>query len=91
MTATLALVATKKATPATHAQLAAMEFAAIKQFRGMSQIQRHKKAHAIVERVRPMMVLAVECVAMEKAELVERVIRAEVLRLAGKVQRPKPP
>jgi hypothetical protein len=50
-----------------------MEFAAVREFRGLTQEQRIKKAHAIVDRVRPMAVLAIEVVSMEKSDLIEAV------------------
>jgi hypothetical protein len=59
--------------PATHAEIAQIEFRAVKFFRGMSQTERTTKIHAVVDRLRPLAVIASEMVAMTKPELIERV------------------
>jgi hypothetical protein len=62
-----------KSPPATVASIAAMEYRAVKAFRGVTQAERIKKSHGLIDRVRPMMVAAAEIVGMSKSELIEKV------------------
>lgn len=62
-----------KGEAATVAQIAALEFGAARYINELSKAQRLKKVHALCDRVRPMAVLAAEALALQKAELVERV------------------
>jgi hypothetical protein len=62
-----------KGTPVTQAQLAQLEFRALKQFRNLTKDQRVQKIHDTVDRVRPMAVLASEILAKEKPDLVKLV------------------
>jgi len=61
------------AKPATVAQIAAMEFEAVKEFRGLTRVRRLKKLHGIADDVRAMAVLASEILGLDKAELVEKI------------------
>jgi len=67
------IVETPDSKPATHAEIAILEFAPVKEMRRLSKTARVKKSHAMVERVRPMAVLASEIISMKKAELTARV------------------
>jgi hypothetical protein len=60
-------------TPATVEAIAALQFAAVKQFRGSTQEERIRKAHALADRIRPTLVIACELVGLERAELIDRV------------------
>lgn len=66
-------VVENKRTPAKHADIASMEFKAVKQFRGLTHDERVRKAHAAIDRIRPIHVLAVEALAKSKPELVAMV------------------
>jgi len=59
--------------PTTVVEIAALKFKAIKQIRAVSKKQRLKNAHGMIERLRPMAVLAGEVVAMDKTELISTV------------------
>ena len=61
---------------ATIPEIAAIEFAAVKQLRRLSKRARLKKAHEIVGRVRPMVLLAGEIMAADKAQLISMVEEA---------------
>jgi hypothetical protein len=67
------MTALEKLKPATHAQIAALEFGLARPFRKMSQKQRIRKAHDLVNRLRPWAVIALETVAFDKQELIDRV------------------
>jgi len=69
----LTLITEPKRKAATVVEIAALKFKAIKQIRAVSKKQRLKNAHSMIERLRPMAVLAGEIVAMDKAELISRV------------------
>lgn len=56
--------------PATHGEIAALEFAPAKELRRLSKTARLTKSHEMVDRVRPMLVLAAEIVAMKKEKLI---------------------
>jgi hypothetical protein len=64
-------------TPATVDSLAAMEFAAVKDFRKYDKTERLTKSHKMIEDLRPMLVLAVELMALDKAELVDKLASDE--------------
>jgi hypothetical protein len=59
--------------PATVAEIAAFEFGAIKEFRGLTKAERLRKTHSIADGVRAMAVLAAEIVAMDKPKLIAKV------------------
>jgi hypothetical protein len=59
--------------PATVQEIAQLEFRASKFFRGLSQRERIKKTHDIIDRMRPMAVLGAEIAAMSKPELIAKV------------------
>jgi hypothetical protein len=66
-------VKTRKGTPATIKSIAAFEFAAVKEFRNLSKVERLRNAHGLVDRVRPMAVIAGEILAVPKEELIAKV------------------
>jgi hypothetical protein len=59
-------------TKSTVKSIVALEFAAVKEFRGCDKAKRLTKSHNMIERLRPMLVLAVELMALTKPELVEK-------------------
>lgn len=67
-----ALQVVPRGKPATVAEIAALEFRALKAVRGLSQKMRLQKSHAIVDGLRPMAVAAMEIVAMSKTELITK-------------------
>jgi hypothetical protein len=58
---------------ASVAEIAAVEFAAIKEFRGRTKVERLKRVHDITDSVRVLAAIAAEIVVMNKAELIARV------------------
>jgi hypothetical protein len=64
------LQAAPKGKPATHTEVARLEFRALKQFRHLTKTERIKKIHDTVDRVRPMAVLASEILTKQKPELI---------------------
>jgi hypothetical protein len=64
------LQAVPKGKPVTHAEVAQLEFRALKQFRNLSKTERIQKIHDTVDRIRPMAVLASELLTKEKPELI---------------------
>lgn len=58
--------------PVTHEFMATLEFRAVKQFRGLSQQQRLRKAHNAVDYIRPLHAAAVLLMAMSKPELIAK-------------------
>ena len=58
---------------ASVAEIAAVEFAAIKEFRARTKVERLKRVHAVADGVRALAAVAAEIVAMNKAELIARV------------------
>ncbi|MDB5599355.1 MAG: hypothetical protein JWN71_1399 [Xanthobacteraceae bacterium] len=73
MTRKLRLIKERKGSPATVDQIAAMDFAAVKEYRGLTKVERLKKLHRAADYVRALAVIASEIVAMEKPELVAKV------------------
>jgi hypothetical protein len=67
--------------PATIAEIAEVEFGAIRELGRLSQVKRIKRIHEIVDHVRAGAVIGVEIATMDKAELVAKV--AEKLDLWG--------
>jgi hypothetical protein len=67
------LVESPPSTPLTQERLAAFEFESVRCFRHMSKEGRHRRAHDLVDAIRPMAVLAAEVCALEKHELVKKV------------------
>jgi hypothetical protein len=59
-----------KGPPVTHAEIAQMEFRALKEFRNLTKTERLAKVQDAAERVRAMALLASEIVAKEKPELI---------------------
>jgi hypothetical protein len=55
---------------ASVAEIAALEFSAVKQFRGLTKVERLKRVHAVTDDVRVLAILAAEIVAMNKPELI---------------------
>jgi hypothetical protein len=58
-----------KAKPATDAEIAQLEFRALKIIRNLSKDERLTRTHELVEFVRPMTIVAGEVVAMTKPQL----------------------
>ena len=59
--------------PATVAQIAAVKFRGTGPYKRMGSRGRLTNAHALVDRLRPMCVVAIELMSMHKAELIKRV------------------
>lgn len=57
---------------ASVAEIAAVKFAAIKEFRGRTKMERLKRVHGIVDDVRALATVAAEIVAMNKEELIAK-------------------
>lgn len=70
---TLTPIGSPDSEPASVSQLAALEFAAVREFRKYSRNDRLRKAHGIVDSLRPITVIALEIIAMDKGELIRRV------------------
>ncbi len=73
MTSRLKLIKNRKEKPATIAQIAAMEFAAMKEYRGLTKVERLKKIHGVTDDVRALAVLSCDILAMDKSELIKKV------------------
>jgi hypothetical protein len=66
----IALTVTNPGKPASVTEIAALEFAAVKEFRGLTKVERLKKVHGFADNVRALAVLSVEIVAKDKTELI---------------------
>jgi hypothetical protein len=69
----LTAVEIPKSPPVTLEQLLPMQFAAVKEFKGLSQEERIEHAHCKIDALRPIAVIAGEILANDKDELIEKV------------------
>jgi hypothetical protein len=69
------VVETGKPMPATAAQIAELEFAAVKGLRAMNKVQRLVHVHMLMDELRAMTVIASEILACEKDELIAKTNR----------------